>query len=224
MTPSEAHSNEGPQPSSRATPRVERLSDMVFGLALSLGAFALVASPPSEATTLYTDLATIGFSFLILILVWLTYTRLITALTLERQSAVGLNIVLLFFVSIEPFLLNTLVRPGVSGDFSAAVSQAYAVDIGAMITLIGLLARALATTKDPSMTDGLRRSLRHEAFRRWVAAGLFFASAVPWFETPELLGEPVRVWIWGAALVIVWTTRMGRSSPGSRDKPDPVAS
>jgi uncharacterized membrane protein len=188
---------------------------MVFGLALSLGAFALVASPPGDATALYTDLATFGFSFLILIAAWLTYTRLITTLTLEGHSAVGLNVVLLFFVSIEPFLLNTLVRPGVSGGFFAAVSQAYAVDVGAMITLLGLFAWALATSKHSSQPDRVRQSLRREALRRWFAAALFFVSAAPLFETPQLLGEPVRLWVWAVALGIVWATHVGRTSPPS---------
>jgi uncharacterized membrane protein len=210
--PPEIHRNETPEPSPQVPPRIERLSDMIFGLALSLGAFALVASPPGNATTLYTDLATFGFSFLILIVVWLTYTRLITALTLEGRTAVPLNIVLLFFVSIEPFLLNVLVRPGISGDFFAAVSQAYAVDVGAMVTLLGFFAWALATTKNTSLPDGARSSLRREAVRRWFAAAVFFVSAVPFLETPQLLGEPARLWVWGVALVIVWATHVGRKS------------
>ena len=211
MTPAEANGNETLQLPPRAPPRIERLSDLIFGLALSLGAFALVASPPGNATALYTDLATFGFSFLILIAVWLTYTRLITGLTLERHTAVRMNIVLLFFVSIEPFLLNALVRPGDSGAFFAAVSQAYGVDVGAMVTLLGLFAWALATSRDPSMPVSVRGSLRREALRRWFAAGMFFVSAVPFFETPELLGEPVRLWIWGVALGVVWGTHAGRT-------------
>jgi len=192
---------------------------MVFGLALSLGAFALVASPPGNATALYTDLVTFGFGFLILIVVWLAYTRLITALTLEHVAAVRLNIVLLFFVSIEPFLLNVLVRPGVSGGFFAAVSQAYAVDVGAMVTLLGIFAWVLSTTKDPSVTDLARRALRRESRRRWFAAGIFFVSALPYFGTPMLLGESVRLWIWGAALGIVWATQYARMPPRTKDGP-----
>jgi uncharacterized membrane protein len=220
LTSPEAHGNEIPEPSPRIPPRIERLSDLIFGLALSLGAFALVASPPSNATTLYTDLATFGFSFLVLIVVWLAYTRLITALTLERQSAVGLNIVLLFFVSIEPFLLNVLVRPGVSGDFFGAVSQAYAIDVGAMVTLLGLFAWALATTESPAMHDPTRRSFRREALARWFAAGMFFVSAIPYVETPQLLGEPVRLWVWGAALGAMWITRVGWMNPRSEKESD----
>jgi uncharacterized membrane protein len=218
--PPEPEGKENPAPSPRNPPSIERLSDLVFGLALSLGAFALVASPPSNATALYTDLATFGFSFLILIAVWLTYTRLITALTLERQSAVRMNIVLLFFVSIEPFLLNVLVRPGLSGDFFAVVSQAYAIDVGAMVALLGLFAWTLATVKDASVPDRARRSLRVEALRRWFAAGMFFVSAAPVFEMPRLLGEPVRLWVWGAALGVVWATRVGRMSPRSDSESD----
>jgi uncharacterized membrane protein len=194
---------------------------MVFGLALSLGALALVASPPSDATALYADLATFGFSFLILIAVWLTYSRLMTALTKDRQSVLGLNVVLLFFVSTEPFLLNALVRPGIRGDFFAAVSQAYAVDVGAMVALLGFFAWALATSKGPSLPEGSRRSYRSEALRRWFAAGMFFVSALPFVETPELLGEPLRLWVWVVALATVWATHLGRTSPPSDDGVDP---
>jgi hypothetical protein len=45
-------------------------------------------------------------------------------------------------------------------------------------------------------------------------------SAVPFFETPQLLGEPVRVWVWGVALGIVWATHVGRMSPRSDNEPD----
>ena len=182
-----------------------------------MGSFVLVANPPSNASTLYGDLATFGFSFLILISVWLAYTRLIRALTLARHSTLNLNIVLLFFVSIEPFLLNVLVRPGVSGDFFATVSQAYAVDVGAMVTLLGLFAWALATAENPSIPNHARSFYRREALSRWFGAGMFFVSAFPFFEAPQLLGEPLRLWMWGVALGIVWAPRVGGMHPRPED-------
>jgi uncharacterized membrane protein len=208
---------ESSEPSHRAPPSIERLSDLIFGLALSLGSFVLVANPPSNATTLYSDLATFGFSFLILISVWLAYTRLIAALTLARHSTINLNIVLLFFVSIEPFLLNVLVRPGDSGEFFATVSQAYAVDVGAMVTLLGLFAWALATTENRSIPNLARSSYRREAVSRWFGAGMFFVSAFPFFEAPQLLGEPLRLWMWGVALGIVWAPRVAGMTPQLKD-------
>ncbi len=79
---------------------------MVFGLALSVGALALVSNPPTDSNELYTDIAIFGFSFLILIMVWFAYTRLMSVLVLEGRQTVALNTLLLFSVSIEPFLLE----------------------------------------------------------------------------------------------------------------------
>jgi uncharacterized membrane protein len=180
----------------------------------------LVANPPNNATTLYSDLATFGFSFLILIVVWLAYTRLMTALAQEHHSTVRLNVVLLFFVSIEPFLLNVLVRQGLSRSFFGAVSQAYAVDIGVMVSLLGLFAWAVAGSDSGALRDQVRRSFRREALNRWFAAGLFFVSAVPVFEQVQAFGEALRLWMWVAAVGVVWATRAGWMVSRSENESD----
>jgi len=51
----------------RPRPRIESLSDLVFGLALSIGAIALVSSPPVTNAGLYRDIATFTFNFVVLI-------------------------------------------------------------------------------------------------------------------------------------------------------------
>jgi uncharacterized membrane protein len=207
----------GTVPARHARPRIESLSDMVFGLALSLGAIALVANPPSNATTLYTDLATFGFGFLVLIAVWLAYTRLMTASAREGVGTVHLNVALLFVVSIEPFLLNVLVRAGSSSAFFEAVSQAYAIDVGVMVALLGLFAWALANAGTPSVTPPIRGYYRREARNRWLAGGLFFISAAPPFGLTSASGLPIRVWIWILAIAIVWATRVSRAASHTGD-------
>ncbi len=204
----------------RGRPRIESLSDLVFGLALSLGAFALVANPPNDATTLYSDLATFGFSFLILMVVWLAYTRLMTVLAHEHQSTVHLNVVLLFSVSIEPFLLNVLVRQGLSSDFFGAVSQAYAVDLGVMISILGFFAWVVAGSESGTLGERVRGGFRREALNRWFAAGLFLVSAAPIFDQFAILGEPLRLWIWVVAVGLVWATRLGAAYPRAKDGSD----
>ncbi|MGD0644409.1 MAG: TMEM175 family protein [Candidatus Bathyarchaeia archaeon] len=92
----------------RSTPkaRIESLSDLIFGLALSIGALTLIGQPPSDFTALTFAIAYYGFSFLILISVWYSYTRAMSQLHFETTRTVLLNIALLFLVSIEPFLFN----------------------------------------------------------------------------------------------------------------------
>ncbi len=180
---------------------------MVFGLALSVGALALVTSPPTSSTDLYVDIATFGFSFLILIMVWFAYTRIMSVLTLETRLTMGLNTVLLFSVSIEPFLFNVLKQPNLSLGFFDSVSTAYAVDLGVMLSVLGLFGWELATAKHATLGASVQKSFRTEAVNRWVVAGIFFVSAVPVFGVVEVGGEYLRIWLWVIPLVLFQLNR-----------------
>ena len=85
--------------------RIETLSDLIFGLALSIGALTLIGQPPSDFAQLIQSLLFYAFSFLILISVWYGYTRTMSLLHVENSKLVSLNILLLFLVSIEPSYL-----------------------------------------------------------------------------------------------------------------------
>ena len=102
-----------PEPPSRPRPRIEGLSDMVFGLALLVGAITLVGSAPNNVTGLFNDITTFAFSFLILISVWMRYTKIMSVLPLENRWTISLN-TLLFSVSIEPFLFNLFLHTNAS--------------------------------------------------------------------------------------------------------------
>jgi len=90
--------------------RIESLSDLIFGLALSIGALTLIGQPPSDFQALVLSIAFYAFSFLILISVWYSYTRTMALLRVETDRLVSFNILLLFLVSIEPFLFNQLIN------------------------------------------------------------------------------------------------------------------
>jgi len=85
-------------------PRIESLSDLIFGLALSIGAISLVSRVPATPSRMLIDISQFGFSFLILVSVWLGFTNIMSVLPLEDGTTVILNLVLLFLVSIEPYL------------------------------------------------------------------------------------------------------------------------
>ena len=125
------------EPTARPRPRIESLSDLIFGLALSIGAIALIGNPPSTVMGLFEDLLTFGFSFLILISVWMRYTRVMSVLPLETRRTILLNVVLLFAVSIEPFLFNIL-RSNTSAALSDASSALYGLDLGAIMLVMGI--------------------------------------------------------------------------------------
>jgi len=50
--------------------RIEAFSDLIFGLALSIGALTLIGQQPTSFEALMIALGLYGFSFLILVSVW----------------------------------------------------------------------------------------------------------------------------------------------------------
>ncbi len=75
------------QTETRPRPRIESLSDMIFGLALSVGAITLVGNPPTTGGALYNDILAFDFGFLILISVWMRYTKIMSSSLLKIDVA-----------------------------------------------------------------------------------------------------------------------------------------
>src|SRR5216683_7535019 len=92
----------------RPRPRIQSLSDLIFGLALSIGALNLITSKPTDTSILFGSIATFGFSFLILIFVWFRYTEVMSVLPVETGRTRALNTAMLFLVAIEPYLFNQI--------------------------------------------------------------------------------------------------------------------
>ncbi len=59
-----------------ARPRIEGLSDLIFGLALSIGAIQLLGVPTQSTVQLLTVIGSFGGSFSILIGLWSRYTTI----------------------------------------------------------------------------------------------------------------------------------------------------
>ena len=166
------------QEKEQSTPksRIETLSDLVFGLALSIGALTLIGSAPSSFYNLLKSIGYFAFSFLILISVWYAYTRAMSNVRIETRGDVEVNILVLFLVSIEPFLFNELVVSNLPAEY---VSILYALDIGGLFALEALLANSiLADKKRPE-------KLLHEYTGRRNAATtnalIFLVSTLPFF-------------------------------------------
>ena len=92
----------------RPRPRIESLTDLVFGLALSIGAIGLISNKPVDPGHLAGSIAGFGSSFLILISIWFRYTELMSVLRVEVTRTRVLNTTLLFLVAVEAYLFNLL--------------------------------------------------------------------------------------------------------------------
>ena len=194
-------------------PRIETLSDLVFGLALSIGAFALVSSPPVDAQGFRSDIITFAFNFVVLISMWIRYTRIMSALPIETRRTMFLNTLLLFTVSLEPFVFNIL-RSGNSANHPdpslyEAASSFFGIDIGAMMLIMGIFTLALADEEKRLVPKELVSRLRSEAGIWFTSAGIFLVSALPLvgkitIGSASLTGLSVREYLWAAALIVSW--------------------
>jgi uncharacterized membrane protein len=209
----------------RPRPRIESLSDLVFGLALSIGAIALVSNPPTTDSGLYRDIATFAFNFVVLISIWLRYTRIMSVLPVENRGTVALNGILLFTVSMEPFLFN-IIRAGNSAfpptvPLFEAASSLYGVDLGAMMLLMAAFTLALADEEKRLVPSGMLRQLRTESVTWFISSAIFLASALPLFGRigvggVHLTGISIRTVMWLGAVLIAWL-RAGHGARMAQD-------
>jgi uncharacterized membrane protein len=210
----EKPAEEGPKP------RIESLSDLVFGLALGIGAFALVSNPPATADQMYRDIAIFGFSFIIIIAIWIRYTRIMSVLPIETRLTLLLNTLLLFTVTLEPFIYNIL-RAGNSStppspSLFESASSLFGIDLGAMLVM-GVFTLALADEEKHLVPGRLIGQLRSEAASWFIASAIFLVSAIPLFGRIDLggavtTGFTIRQMMWVAALLVALASPAARKS------------
>jgi uncharacterized membrane protein len=211
--------------------RIEALSDLVFGLALSIGAIVLVTqTAPKTSGDVISSLIEFGFSFVVLIRVWTRYTGIMTDLPFDTSLMRNLNLVLLFLVSIEPYLFyllfGTLGRhPTIllSSDFTTAV---YALDLAGLFSVLGVMTYLLAQEEKTQRVPELVRNFQFSANTQIIAALLFLVSADGYFWRVDPAGIPLRFWLWIVALLIgsverAYVRRHPAPAPASRTPTQP---
>jgi uncharacterized membrane protein len=191
--------------------RIESLTDLIFGLALSIGSVFLLGRTPSSPEDVMVDLAWFGFSFLILISIWFRYTSIMSVLPVETGLTMAVNAVMLFLVSIEPYLLGLMAF----GSFEASkvsvmifVSEVYAFDLAGLILIMGLLAHQLTSEEHKLVKPELIHKYRRIRNIQYLAAGFFAITALPPFWVWEIVGTPLRFYLWYAILIFMWASRL----------------
>jgi len=189
-------------------PRIEGLSDLIFGIALSIGAIELGNAPKTQGQ-LITALAAFGFSFLILINVWNRYTTIASMVPFETTALIRLNMLLLFTVVVEPYLFNLLVIQGLASQpLGQEVSACFALDIGAMNLVLAYFAHILTREEKNLIAPKLIHSFKLTRDRVFVSGLIFVISAIPIFWTINIIDLPLRVLLWLSALPVLWVSRL----------------
>jgi len=188
------------------------ISDVVFGLALSIGSLILISQTPSTGHALALGIFYFGFSFLAVILVWLAFRRITVVLPYETQAPLTVNVALLFCVAIEPFLFYVSVA-GTGTSVGGPASMALALDVGVMMLLLAafyfLLEAEDRKVSHRPVDPGILRQLWVGSVGRVVVGTVFLVSALPLFDSPGPLGSTVREDIWIVALGLFFVVQYG---------------
>lgn len=202
--------SERPRPS-RPRPRLETLSDLIFGLSLSIAAIALIAQAPTSTTEINNHIFAYIFTFLILITTWLAYTNIMSVLPLETRTLTVLNVTMLLLVTLSPFLLNTveIANQSLSSTDAALIedyaSRLFALNLAGLLTIIGLFYHILSMEEKGLVTQDLVGRFRRARNLMFVLAGVFVVTIAPQFGGWTILGYPVRFVLWYIPIVSFWT-------------------
>jgi uncharacterized membrane protein len=198
-------------------PRIEGLSDLVFGLALAIGALALLGQVPNNLTQVNVDIAAFGFSFLILISVWNRYTTVASVIPVETALMVRLNMVLLFLVAIEPYLFNLLTVESIALTLQRYVSSYFALDIAAMNFVLGYFTHILTVEEKKLIPRELIHRFQISRNSIFIVAAIFAFSALPipemWSQSFMVGGLTLRILIWILCAPFIWITRIAATNP-----------
>ena len=180
---------------------VRDLSNMVFGVALSIGALTLINNLSVLATpdSITNSIATFAFSFLIIIYMWFRYTQALDLMHDETRIELNLKLLVLLLVAVEPYLfylLNTA-----SAQLLPFTTTLYALDIAGLLFVLFILYRIGIKSQKGSdrkvanyylpTSDGLI-----------LSAILFAVSALPILWDVSIFGFRVRYALWIAALIL----------------------
>ncbi len=181
--------------------RIESLTDLVFGLALSIGALLLASTSVTTPSAFVGNILSYAFGFLILVFVWFRYTLIESALKFSTRSIILLNILLLFFVSIEPYLFNILKSPISSDAIINISSSIYAFDMGSIMIILGIL--TYIVIKQKVITKKLNH-YKQQILANFIIGVIFFISILPFFWSFEVYGIKGRFFIWLVSFPIIY--------------------
>jgi uncharacterized membrane protein len=196
----------------RPRPRLESLSDLIYGLSLSIGAIGLVVNSVQSSGTddINRNIIDFVFVFLILVTSWILYTETASVLQIEARQVTSLNIVLLVLVAIMPYLFEQAILQSNTFDAQNYASSLFTLDLSGQILIASAFAHIITSEErrpalEAGVLAGFRRS-RNLLF--FVALLVLIGLGVPWDWL--LFQVHVRMLVCFVPILVFWANRMRR--------------
>jgi uncharacterized membrane protein len=189
----------------RPRPRLETLSDLIYGLSLSIGAISLVItnSQSSSIGDINRNILEFVFVFLILITSWLVYTTDMSVLPVETRLVTFLNIVLLVLVAVIPYLFDQAVSTFNSESVQDYASILFTADLVGTLLIMAGFASIIASEEEHLVDREIMLRFRRARNRLcFLAVAVLLALFVPWSWL--VLSVPVRLLVWVVPIMSYW--------------------
>jgi len=201
----------------------DSFSDIIFGLALSIGSLILIENPVQVWQSFVWNVVLFGFSFAVIALVWLSFSATMRYLSTEVPAVIFVNLALFFCVILEPYLFYMLMNS--SGQLSEVISQVFAFDVGFMFFVLGIMAEMVvkeARLNHPSYHSDDLKTLQNMIYPRYIVGALYLISVVPFFWVQTPLGH-LRSIVWTSAMAVFFAYYINVSFVHSNSKGGQVA-
>jgi len=208
----ELSTQEGDRPRRRPRPRLESLSDLIYGLSLSIGAISLVITNAQTSTVsdINRNVLEFLFVFLLLITSWMIYTSDMSVLPIETRLVTFLNVVLLILVAIFPYLFDQVVSTFNPDSVQEYASVLFTADLAGTLVIMATFAHIIASEEEHLVDGEIMIRFRRARDRMSVLTVVVLLSlAAPWDWL--FMGVHVRLFIWYIPIVSFWVFRMARS-------------
>ena len=189
------------------------MSDLIYGLSLSIGAISLVItnSTRSNAVDIDRNILEFLFVFLILITSWIIYTSDMSVLPIGTRLVTLLNVILLILVAIIPYLFDQAVSPFNTSDVQNYASILFTFDYSGSLFIMAGFAHLIAQEEKQLVHEDQMVRFRRIRNRLTILTFIvLFSIAVPWDWL--VLGVQVRLLIGLVPIASFWLNRM-RTTP-----------
>jgi len=200
----------------RSTPisrnRIESLSDLIFGLTLSIGALTLVAQPSTDPGEMTTRIIAFAFNFTVLIAIWIQYTTIMSRLPVETARIVFANVLLLLLIIVMTYLINGIQFKSpplpipLRTPLAAFSSQLYSLDLAGVTAILAFLSYHLSLERNRLLPQEYIRYAKLTRNLLAFFAVLFLVSALPQMWDWEIAEQvPLRFVLWWVPLAgTIW--------------------